>query len=289
MDEETKALVEAIASLKQESGYFKDYIFPLAIGLFSSLLGASVAYFTIRHQDYASLQKSRVQAINNWILSAEGAMQSLISIKQNYHGNLESNPFQRAMVVRSLIGETQKIDKDIAKLAFIVPRKTEPDTHDIKWRQIPRIRSMVQNYNLIVDTWNKRAEIDRPIKEKLMQDYGQLAYAHVNSEQIFNSVGAANFTLLIDFTERAVKFTDDLILEFHDFLQHFPEMAKTLIDEEYRDRYGPILTFSTGGNLRLENLMEKSTEVDYSILAPLLGESEEKIRAEYETGYEELH
>jgi len=145
---------------------------------------------------------------------------------------------------------------------------------------------MVQNYNLIVDTWNKRAEVDRPIKEKLMQDYGQLAYAHVNREQIFNSVGAANFTLLIDFTEKAIKFTDDLILEFHDFLQHFPEIAKTLIDEKYRDRYGPILTFSTGGNPILENLMEKSIEVDYSVLAPLFGESEERIRAEYEIGYE---
>ena len=219
-------------------------------------------------------------------ICAEGAMQSLISIKQDYHGKLGSNPFQRAMEVRSLIGITRKIDKDITNLAFIVPRKDEPDTHNIQWRQIPRIRSMVQNYNLIVDTWNKRAEVDRPIKEKLMKDYGELAYAHVNKEQIFSSVGAANFTLLIDFTEKAIQYTDDLILELHDFLQQFPEMAKTLIAKKYRDRYGPILKFSTGGNQMLENLMEKTIEVDYSILALLFGESEERMRAEYKTGYE---
>lgn len=286
MNEEIKALVEAIASLKQEPSYFKDYIFPLATGLFSSLLGAGVAYFTIKHQDYSELQKSRVQAINDWLLSAEGALQSLISIKQNYHGKLDSNPFQRAMEIRSLIGNTRIIDKDITNLAFIVPRKVEPDTHNIKWRQIPRIRSMVQNYNLIVDTWNKRAEVDRPIKEKLLQDYSQLAYAHVNREQIFNSVGAANLTLLIGITEKAIKLTDDLILEYHDFLQHFPEMAKTLITKKYSDKYGPILTFSTDGNPILVNLMEKSIEVDFSVLAQLFGESEEKVRAEYETGYE---
>lgn len=287
MNEETKALVEAISGLKQAPSYFKDYIFPLATGLFSSLLGAGVAYFTIRHQEHSLLQKHRVQAVNDWVLSAEGAMQSLISIKQNYHGKLDSNPFQRAMEVRSLIANTRKLDKDITDLAFIVPRREQPDTHHIKWRQIPRIRSMVQNYNLIVDTWNKRAELDRPIKEKLMKDYGELAYAHVNKEQIFNSVGAANFILLIDFTERAIKLTDDLIIEFTDFLKHFPEITKTLISEKYRNRYGPILTFSTGGNQKLENLMEKSVEVDYSMLAPLFGESEERIRAEYETGYEQ--
>ncbi len=287
MNEETKALVAAISSLKQDPSYFKDYIFPLVTGLFSSLLGAGVAYFTIRHQDNALLQKHRVKAINDWVLSAEGAMQSLISIKQNYHGKLSSNPFQRAMEVRSLIGNTTKLDKDVTDLAFIVPRKDQPDTHNIKWRQIPKIRSMVQNYNLTIDTWNKRAEIDRPIKEQLMRDYGGLAYAHVNKEQIFKSVGAANFTLLIDFTERAIKFTDDLIIEFNDFLNHFPEITKPLITEKYRDRYGPILTFSTGGNEKLENLMKKCVEVDYSILALLFGESEARIKAEYETGYEE--
>jgi len=278
--------VDAISSLKQDPSFFKDYIFPLATGLFSSLLGAGVAYFTIRHQDHAQLQKHRVEAINGWVLRAEGAMQSLISIKQNYHGKLNSNPFQRAMEVRSLIGNTRKIDKDITDLAFIVPRKDQPDTHNIKWRQIPRIRSMVQNYNLIVDTWNKRAELDRPIKEKLMHDYGELAYAHVDKEQIFNSVGATNFTLLIDFTERAIKFTDDLIIELDDFLKSFPEATKPLIPEKYRNRYGPILTFSTGGNQKLENLLNKSVEVDYSMLAPLYGETEDKIRTEYETGYE---
>lgn len=284
MNEETQALVQAITSLGQGPDYVKDYIFPLAAGLFSSLLGAGVAYFTIRHQDNSQIQKNRVQAINDWILCAEGAAQSLISIKQNYHGKLTSDPFQRAMEVRSLIGAASKIDKDITNLSFIVPRKEEPDTHNIKWRQLSRIRALVQNYNFIVDMWNKRTELERPIKEKLMQDHAELAYADVNKEQILSSVGVAEFTSLMDFTERAIKFTDDLILELHDFLEHFPEIAKSLITEKCRDRYGPIITYSTGGNAILENLMKKSIEVDYSILAPLFGESEERLRAEYATG-----
>lgn len=285
MNEETKALVEAIISLKQESSYFKDYIFPLTAGLFSTLLGAGVAYFTIRHQDNFLIQKNRVQAVNDWILCAEGAAQSLISIKQNYHGKLTSNPFQRAIEVRSLIGATKKINKDIANISFIVPRKNEPDTHDIKWRKLALIRSMMQNYNLIIDIWNKRAEIDRPIKQKLMHDYGELAYVNVSKEDILKSVGIDNFTSLMDLTERSIRFTDDLIIELHDFLEHFPEIAKSLVAEKYRDKYGPVITCSIGGNTKLENLMEKTIEVDYSILAPLFGETEERLRAEYDTGY----
>lgn len=286
MNEEVKALVEAINSLKPEAGYFKDYIFPITTALFSSLLGAGVAYFTIRNQDNSLIQKYRVHAINEWMLCAEDALQSLISIKQNYHGKLESNPFQRAMVVRSLIGITRKIDKDISNIAFLVPRKNQPKSHNVKWRQLPRIRSLMHNYNLVVDVWNKRSEIERPIKEKLMQDYGELAYVHVNRDQIFESVGISKSTLLMDITERAIRFTDDLIVEFYDFLENFPNVAKSIIAKKYLDRYGPIITYTTGGNIKLENLMMKSIEVDYSILADLFGETEERIREEYDTGYE---
>jgi len=287
MNEETKALVEAITYLKQDSSHFKDYVFPFVTGLFSSLLGAGVAYWTIKHQDENLIQKGRIQSVNDWVLSVEGAMQALISIKQNYHGKLSDNPYERAMVVRSLLGDKRKFEKRIADLAFIVPLRGKPETNEIKWRQIPRIRALVENYNRIIDIWNKRVEVDRPIKEKLTRDYGELAYVDVNIKQIFDSVGAAEFVLLIDLTERAIKLTDDIIAELNDFLQGFPEVAKVLISEKDRDRYGPILTFNTGGNERLENMLEKCTEVNYSILSQVFGESEDGIRAEYETGYEE--
>ncbi len=286
MNEETKFLVQAIESLRQDPNHFKDYIFPLATGFFSSLLGAGVAYLTLRHQDNSQVQKERVQTINDWILSAESAIQSLIAIKQNYHGKLSSDPFQRTMEVRSLIGNTNKINKDFTCLSFIVPRKDKPDTHNIKWHQLPRIRSMIQNYNLTIDTWNKREEIERPIKEKIMHDHAGLAFAHVTRKQIFSSVGASKFIVLMDITERAIKFTDELIIELNDFLVNFPEIGKSLIGKEYRDRYGPILLYSSEENPKLLSLMEKSVEVNYTILAELFGESEERIRAEYETSYE---
>ena len=57
MNEGTKALVEAITYLKQDSSHFKDYVFPFVTGLFSSLLGAGVAYWIIKHQDECTSSK----------------------------------------------------------------------------------------------------------------------------------------------------------------------------------------------------------------------------------------
>lgn len=286
MNEETKLLVDAIESFQRDSNHFKDYIFPLVSGFFASILGAGVAYFTIRYQDNSQIQKDRVQSINDWMLSAEGASQSLISIKSNYHGMLTSNPFQRTMEVRSLIGDSKKINKDLTQLSFIIPRKNKPDTHNIKWRQLPRIRAMIHNYNLIIDMWNKREEIERPIKEKLMHDYSELAFANVTREQIFSSVGISNFTVLMDITERVLILTDQILIELNDFLENFPEIGKSLVKEKYRDRYGPIITYSSINNPKLLNLLEETVEVDYAILAELFGKSEESLRSEYKTGYE---
>lgn len=286
MHDETELLVQAIESLRQETNNFKDYMFPLVSGFFSSLLGAGAAYLTLRYQDNSSIQKERINTINDWMLSAEEAMQSLISIKSNYHGALTDNPFQRTMKIRSLINSTNKINKDLTALSFIIPKKEKTEEHNIKWRQLPRIRAMIHNYNFIIELWRKRSEIERPIKEKIISDHTGLAFTDVTREQIISSVGEAKFTVLIDLTEKAIKYTDDLIIEFNDFITNFPEIGISLIDKKYRERYGRIITFQTKDNQKLLSIIEKTVEVDYTILSTLFGESVENIRKEYETGYE---
>lgn len=286
MNEEIESIVKAIESLQQESNSFKDYIFPIITGFFSSILGALVAYFTLRHQDRIQLEKERIYTVNDWLLLIEGAMSSLISIKQNYHGKLENNPFQRTQEVRSLIHNTKFLEKNISSLSFIIPKRDDTKGKEEKWRQLPRIRAMIDNYNFIIELWNKRSELERPIKEKIIKDYAELAYAEVNREQIFKSINPSDFIVLIDLTERAIKFTDDFIVEFNDFMTNFPSVAKSLIDNKYIEQYGPIITCKSDENPKLLALIEKEPEVDYTILAELFGETVEKVKQEYTTGYE---
>ncbi len=286
MSHEIEPLVHAIESLRQEANPFRDYLFPIISGVFSSLLGFIVAYFTLRYQENSQIQKERIKIINDWMLLAEGASTSLVGIKYNYHGKLGSNPFQRTLSTPSIIHSTKKLDADLSSLSFIVPRKDDKKSQEIKWRQLPRIRAMIENYNFIVALWDKRSEIERPIKEKLVKDYGALAVAEVDRENIFKSVDPSQFIVLIDLTEKAIKHTDDLIIEIADFMTEFPEIGKSFINKKSLENYGPVITYSAEGSEKYLNLIKKSPEVDFQILAELLGKTEEQIRNEYATGYE---
>lgn len=244
MQEEIKLLIQAIESLQQESNPFKDYVFPIITGFFSAILGALVAYFTLRHQDNIQLEKERINTVNDWLLLAEGAISSLVAIKSNYHGKLNDNPFQRTLQTRSLIHSTKKLDKNLSSLSFVIPKKEDKKAQTIKWRQLPRIRAMIENYNFIIELWDKRSEIERPIKEQIIKDYTDLAYTEVTRDQIFQSVNPSDFIVLIDLTERAIKFTDDLIIELDDFMTEFPNIGKSLIKDKYIKQYGPIITYT---------------------------------------------
>ena len=285
MREETELVVKAIESLQQEGNAFKDYIFPLITGFFSSVLGAFVAYITINHQDKIKLEKERVHTINDWILLAEGAMQSLIAIKGNYHGQLSNNPFQRALTTRAFIHSTKKIEKNISELSFIIPKKDDKKAVAEKWRQLPRIRAIFENYNFAIELWNKRSEYGRPLIEKILKDNSSLAHTEVTREQIFESVNAADFIVLIDLTEKAIRFTDDFIIELNDFIAEFPKIGKSLVNKKATDKYGSIISYKVEENPILLNLIKNSPEVDYTILAELFGLTVEEVKNEYTTGY----
>jgi len=286
MNPEAESIIRAIESLQQESNLFKDYIYPLVSGFFSALLGAGVAYFTLKNQENIQIEKSKMDITNKWTLIAEGAFSSLIALKSNYHGKLESNPFQRMSQVPSILHSSKPIIEEITSLSFIVPKKVDTESHSIKWRSITRIRTMIHNYNFTLDLWNKRNEIERPIKEKILHDHAELGFIDVSREQIFESVGAANYIALIDLTEKAMKFTDDLIIELNDFLTTFPEIGKALINTKKLKEYGSIITFNSESNPMLLNMIDKSPEVDFDVLAKLYGRTVEQVKNEYTTGYE---
>ena len=286
MHEEMDTLIQAIESLKQDANPFKEYVFPIVSGFLSSLLGAGVAYLTLRHQDEIQIEKDKLDNANDWILTAESAFSSLMVFKKNYQTKLTSNPFQRALTVKSIIHTSNAIDKNTSSLSFIVPKKEDKCAQDIKWRSISRIRTMVNNYNYILELWEKREEIEKPIKEKILNDNSTLSYADVTKEKIINSVGAAKITILISITEQLIKLTDDILIEIDDFLKEFPAIAKTLINKKLLKQYGAVISFSVNGNQILQNIIIRSPEVDYKILSELYGVPEEQLREEHKTGYE---
>lgn len=286
MSEETEIIVKAIESLRHESGIFKDYVFPIASALFTSMLGAGVAYFTIRHQENIQVEKDKMNAANKWTLLAEEARSTLIAIKSNYQEKLTENPFQRICAVPSILFHATSIAGRYDDLSFIIPNaNTKPEDPD-KWSQIPRIRAMINNYNYSLELWKQRNQIERPIKEHIISKTGSEAYVDITQEKLSELVSPAELSLLIDITEQAIKLTDDIIIELDDFLVGFPTYARALIDHKRLKRYGTIIRYSNNDNLLLLNSIRRCCEPDYSQVETLFGENAEQIKQRYSTGYE---
>ena len=285
MNPDTELIVNAIKSLKQDPSYFKDYIFPIASAFFTSLLGAGIAYFTLRHQEGIQIEKDKMNTVNKWTLLADEARSVLVTIKSNYHGNLTDSPIQRALAIPSVLFTAKPINEEYSNLSFIIPKALENKLEHTKWSQISIIRTMICNYNYLLELWVKRNEVERPIREKLIQKYSQKAYADVSLNEILDCVSAADLAVLVDLTEHVVILTDDLLVEFDTFLHDFPNYTKTLIKTDKLKRYGSILNYSSDGNKKLAAMIKRSPSSNYELVTGLFGATVEQLQERYKTGY----
>jgi hypothetical protein len=282
---ETAQVVQAIESLQQEPNLFKDYIFPIASALFTSILGAGIAYFTLRSQENIQIEKDKMNNTNKWTFLLEEAGTTLMAIKMIYYDQLSDNPIQRISAIPSILLNAQPINEKLESLSFIVKKldsKTEPE----KWSQISKIKLMVNSYNNLIYLWEQRNSIDKPIKEKLMAEFSNQGYIDISEQEAIQAIGPAKMVLLIDLTEKVVKFTDDLLIEINDFLINFPAYAKSRIKTKQLKRFGSVITYSNNGNTLLLAMLAKTPEPDFTSVEELFGKTSKEIKKRMKNGYE---
>ncbi len=286
MHNETELIVSAIEGLKQDPNYLKDYIFPIASAFFTALLGAAIAYFTLNHKEGIQIEKEKMNSANKWTLDAEQARSNLIAIKGNYNGQLTSQPIQRITAIPSILFHAQSISENYQDLSFIVPKSEEANSDLPKWSQIPRIRSMVSNYNYLLKLWTQRNEVNEDFKQLILSSIGNNAYGKLSLPDIEKAIGKANLVILIDLTERCIKLTDEIIIELDSFLKDFPKYVRTRIETKKLKKYGSIITYSNNDNQLLLDLLKKEIDVDFSSVEYLFGESSKQIKERHRSGYE---
>lgn len=284
MNTETEQIIQAIQSLKQESNLFKDYLFPILSAFFASFLGATAAYFSLKYHHYVETEKEKLDITNKWLLLAEEARSNLIAIKQNYHGTLNNHPIQRMLTIPAILFIAAPIAEDYSKLSFLIPK--EPSNSGPKWSQIPRIRAMIHNYNYLLELWRKRNEIERSIKEAILYQFPATPHDAIDPDQVMGHADKSSLLLLIDLTEHVIRLTDDLLIEFNDFLSNFPDYVKTLINMKQLEQYGSVLSYSSNGNKKLSTIHAKSPEADYQPITELFGMTIEQLKQRHTTGYE---
>jgi hypothetical protein len=284
--QETELLVSAIESLKQEPNLFKDYIFPIASAFFTSILGGFIAYLALNKQESLQIEKDKLSAANKWTLDIERARSSLISIKGNYHKQLESHPIQRLAKIQTLLLKSEPVLENYQDLAFIVPTEEEFNCSNQKWSQITRINAMVSNYNSLLHMWEKRNELNEAFKQAIFGTYGDNAFLNITPETAEEAFGRVGLVPLIDVTERCVKLTDHIIIELNDFLEKFPDFAKTKINLKRLKHYGKLISYSNNDNEILLELIKPEVDVDFTSVQVWFGQSVQDIEKRHTTGYE---
>jgi len=286
MNEDAVLIAEAIAGLRNDASLFRDYLFPIVSGFFSAVLGAWVAYFALKFQERNQLEREKLITCNEWTITMEGVFQSLIAFKENYCTEVGTHPFQRALSVRSILGQSKPLEKNVADLSFIVPTKSDPDSLEVKWRSISRIGGLVSNYNSLLIIWEKRNAFERPLREKLINSCGDSAFAEISHADALKILGPKDLLSLIDLTERAIVLTDDLVIETNNFLEEFPEVAKSVIDTKRTKGFGTLIKFSNRENPHLQKLLTRCVEMDCRPLVDLYGIPEERLRELYGSVYQ---
>lgn len=287
MEDQIQQLITAINELKPEQNLFREYIFPIASAFLSSLLGAAIAYFTLKRRENIEIEKGKMDIANRWTLLVEGARSELIAIKDNYHGTLNNIPLARLGMIPTILHNEEKLIVDYQELSFLVPKGTSDDSAYPKWSQISLYRTMIGNYNHTMFLWNQRNLLNEEFKSRLTATHGDAVMQGFNTARALEAIGQPFLIKFIDLTERLIKLTDDLIVEMDNFLDEFPRFVKTKIKYKQLNKYGSILSYSNNGNELLLKMLEKSPSPDFTMLEHLFGETHESIIKRHETGYSE--
>lgn len=286
MEEQLNLLIKAVESLKQEPNLFKEYIFPIVSAFLSAIFGALIAYSTLKRQESLKLEKDKIDTANQWTLDIQKARSCLISIKQNYYRDLSDVPTQRLGETPTIFLKAEPIPENYHSLGFIVPRSKKKSSDNQKWAQISRIDTLVSNYNLLLNMWSKRNEINEHFKRSLMATYGNRAFHLLTLDDAVTAFGHAGMVVLLDLNERCIKLTDDLIIEANDFLENFPSVAKKKINLKKVKGYSQLLTYSHDNNEKFLEMLTPIPQPDYSTVTELFGESADVLRERHSTGYE---
>ncbi|UCM49683.1 hypothetical protein [Aeromonas caviae] len=277
MEESLNKIAQAIMGLYSDP--IKDYVFPSVISFSSTIFGAFAAFYAFNTQERNRIYIQNVDSLNEAILSANDAKNSLMAIKSNYHNNLTSDPFQRLLSVPRMILNCKPITFQLSKLIFMTP--SEENNIKSKWQRIEYIDALFNNYNHLLDIWKKRNEVLEEVHQALSQHNG----SYIDEESLLKYVARAQLVILSDLTEYVLMLTDDLLFEFSCFLIGFPEIGKKFIPIRIRRKYRKILSISLPKYESAIELLSLSPTLDYDVAAILHATTISELKDRYRRVY----
>lgn len=279
MSDDWSALIEVIKSLKEEPDFLQGYIWPIVTGLTSALIGAGIAFWTIKHQEIIQIEKDKLDSGNLLILKALQAQAHLVAWKTNYSPALSDEPLHRLLSIPRMVSTYNPIEYKIESILFTI-RKPSSDEVLSKWSNVVRIMSMIENYNELRAILDKRSFSYEKIVEIISQAQPG---PDISPTQIQQLIPHGLLRETLDLTEKTVIMVDDLIIELASFLKTFPEILTGSIQTKKIKHYGNVVTTSSPPD-KYSYLYERCGEVNYQRLAEIFNEDEASVRKRYSIG-----
>ncbi|KZC46638.1 hypothetical protein XM68_c11818 [Vibrio alginolyticus] len=277
MENALNAIAEAIVGLHSNS--IKDYVFPSISALSTAALGAWAAFYAVSTQEYNRVQIQNVDVLNETLLNANEARNSLIAIKSNYFGRLTPNPFQRMLVIPPIVLNAEPINFHVASLAFLVP--SENSENNSKWQRIEYVETLFKNYNNLINIWKKRNELMQELMPHVLQFHGR----GVSLEELEKVIGRGHIAILSDLTEQAIMITDDLVVEISCFLLGFSDVSKKAVPKKIKKKYRQIIAMNLPDNDESKDLLSISTELNFNLASKIHNVTQDELRHRYRRLY----
>ncbi|NNH86572.1 hypothetical protein HLH13_02365 [Acinetobacter sp. ANC 4279] len=189
---------------------------------------------------------------------------------------MNNDPYKRIFAVPSILLNEENFKFEYHELVFISAIQKK------KWSNIPYLRTLFSNYPSLLSMWQMRNNLNDKIRSQIFEASNQnTAYIDLSDKQIQELANQSDLACLIDITEHVIRLTDDLIVEFHNFLNEFPEVAKKKINLKLIKNYGIILKYDSSDNKNIELILKESPLPDYEKLSFILGRSESELMARY--------
>ncbi|EJN3357969.1 hypothetical protein J4H69_12155 [Vibrio alginolyticus] len=279
MASDVDLVVEAINGLK--SNVFKDYIFPIGTLAISAFIGLKTSFYAIRYAEDVKADIHKIRVLNQTLLSANQMRNSLMAIKGNYHGKLQSHPIQRMLAIPPLASSPVIPQFNPIDLSFLADKVALESLDEHKWIRVEYIDTLFSNFDNAVQQWKLLTNEKRSLQPRL----NGLMGVGLNNSQLINVLGRETLCKLIDLTEQTLLLTDQLLVEISCFLVAFPNVSGEIITEQNRKRYGGMLRFELPESADSKSLLSACPPLDFLECATLLGTTIDELKYRYRPIY----
>lgn len=286
-------ITEAILALKQQSNFFKDYLFPISTAFFSAFAGGVSAYYFNRRQDRGKEEKENFKSANKIYLELLSVHSSLMVLKSSYCDLIETNPLKRAILINPGQQSSKKIDFDLSLLSFIKDvgtanksiskkirefvthdllrrKRVRPSIRDIEftWRNLKRLSVCIANYNCLLDIFEARFKLDVELRESLIPLVVGMDDPQI--DVIFSVIPHNVVRQYLYESEMALVITDHIIKELFSFSKNFPEIAESNIELSLVGKGAKLLRSSLEDE-KNNKIISNFTSVNYDLFSKYTG------------------